>query len=113
MLYRDLNADGLPDISGGLVYFIASSTAVSYEVVIASATGKEKFALLANRNLAADVYDYFSMDLPTLSMNGAYWPSAGEDIFDTRRDRDAFIQHLVGIGCEPDQRETPQSGGKR
>src|SRR5437867_4367007 len=82
LLYRDLNADGLPDISGGLVYFIASSTAVSNEVVIASATGKEKFALLANRNLAADVYDYFSMDLPTLSMNGAYWPSAGEDIFE-------------------------------
>lgn len=29
---------------------------------------------------------------------------AGEDIFDADRDRDAFIQYLLTIGCEPDQR---------
>src|SRR5438093_8292303 len=102
LLYRDLDADGLPDISGGLVYFIASSTAVSNEVVIASATGKEKFALLANGNLAADVYDYFSMDLPTLSMNGAYWPSAGEDIFE--------ILNPSTAGNEKDTRQLLSSG---
>ena len=102
LLYRDLDADGLPDISGGLVYFIASSTAVSNEVVIASATGKEKYALLANRNLAADVYDFFSMDLPTLSMNGAYWPSAGEDIFE--------VLNPSTAGNEKDTRQLLSSG---
>jgi hypothetical protein len=32
---------------------------------------------------------------------------AGEDIFDADRNRDAFIQHLVAIGCEPDRRVSP------
>src|SRR2546427_65016 len=82
-------------------YYVGDSSDPN-RIVSASATGKEKYALLANRNLAADVYDFFSMDLPTLSMNGAYWPSAGEDIFE--------VLNPSTAGNEKDTRQLLSSG---
>jgi hypothetical protein len=32
---------------------------------------------------------------------------AGEDVFDTARDRAAFDRHLLAIGCEPDRLRPP------
>ncbi len=78
----DINADGFYDISGGLLYFVAKQTnAISGEVVIASATGTETSASLAHGWVQTDV-DGTNLATGTLALNGAYWPSATEDIFE-------------------------------
>lgn len=83
LLYRDFDNDTLPDLSGGLVYFIAQSTDVTGEVVIPSAVGDETWALLANGNLAADMIPPFvDLGMPILYLNGSYWPSSGDDIYE-------------------------------
>jgi len=85
LLIRDDDGDGLADISGGIVYFISPpETAVTGEVVTPfyDARNKTTKAQLANGNLVADVYDFFNLDLPTLSLGSLYWPSAGEDVYE-------------------------------
>jgi hypothetical protein len=85
VLAKDLDGDGLTDISGGIVYFISPpTTAVTGEVVTPfwDAENETTKGQLANGNLVADVYGFFNLALPTLTMGGMYWPSAGEDIYE-------------------------------
>jgi len=90
----DLNADNFYDISGGLLYFIAKQTnAVSGEVVIASATGTETSASLANGWIETDV-DGTNLATATLALGSVYWPSAAEDIFEEP------IVDTTGLGDE-------------
>ncbi len=84
-LYRDLDADGLADLSGGLVYFISQTTNTEAgEVVIASAAGNETSAMLANGFVAVDIVDPFvDLGMPRLFLNGSYWPSSTDVIAET------------------------------
>ncbi|MFA5892185.1 MAG: S8 family serine peptidase, partial [Actinomycetota bacterium] len=91
LLWKDLNADGIPDISGGIVYFIsnAATAAVVGEVVTPfwHAQSQTTRAQLANENLSADILPFGlfgagGMELPTLYLDGGYWPGAGEDIWE-------------------------------
>jgi uncharacterized protein YfaP (DUF2135 family) len=78
----DIDMDGFYDVSGGLLYYIANRTnSISGEVVIVSATGSETTASLANGWIETDV-DGFDLFMATLSLDGMYWPSAGEDIWE-------------------------------
>jgi len=90
LLLKDLNADGIADISGGIVYFIsnAATAAVVGEVVTPVWDAENgTTAQLANENLTADILPTtglfgIAMELPTLYLDGEYWPSAGEDIWE-------------------------------
>lgn len=76
-------SDGIPDISGGLLYFIGNTTAsISGEVVIASATGAETTANLANGDIATDIVGYDTIVTLKLYQDGNYWPSSYEDIYE-------------------------------
>lgn len=78
----DLNSDGFYDISGGLLYYVSNQLAsVAGETVILSATGTETGASLANGWIESDVQGW-SLYGPTLALDGAYWPSSGEDIWE-------------------------------
>ncbi|MFQ5907303.1 MAG: S8 family serine peptidase [Thermoplasmata archaeon] len=84
-LYRDLDMDGLADLSGGLVYFISQTTNTEVgEVVITSAVGNETYALLANGFVAIDIVEpSVDLGMPRLFLNGSYWPSSTDVIAET------------------------------
>ncbi len=78
----DANGDGIADISGGLLYFIGKRTnSIANEVVIASATGAETSASLANGWIETDAQGV-NLFTATMALNGAYWPSSGEDLYE-------------------------------
>lgn len=78
----DIDADGYYDVSGGLLYYISNDLAsVTDETVIATATGSETSASLASGWIETDV-QAGNLYGPTLYLNGAYWPSSGEDIWE-------------------------------
>ena len=82
----DLNGDGVSDVSGGLLYFIASSTTVTGETVIGSIAGQTT-ALLANRDIATDITGRFMFEPATrLWLNSGpttlYLPGSTEDIIE-------------------------------
>ena len=90
----DIDGDGLYDLSGGLLYFIATQTgAIAGEIVIAVALGTESAAALVNGWIETDV-DGFSLFTATLALDGMYWPSAGEDIIEV------VIADTTGLGDE-------------
>ncbi|TLZ49560.1 MAG: hypothetical protein E6K18_07865, partial [Methanobacteriota archaeon] len=77
--------DGVQDISGGLLYFIGSSSHVARDTVIANATGAETGANLANGWIAVNVTGYRSWIPPSqVFLNDGttdfYLPGATEDI---------------------------------
>ena len=85
----DLTGDGIPDVSGGLLYFIASSTSVTGETVINSITGSETTATLAHPDVATDITGWFDFRAPTQMWlrpisPGAdtYLPGSTEDIYE-------------------------------
>jgi len=107
ILTRDMDGDGLADISGGIVYFISHEDApVSNELVtpVWDAKNEETIANLANGNLVGDIVPGASiarpatLELPTLTMGGEYWPSATESIFEV------LIASATGT-----EKTTPQS----
>src|SRR5438552_3115312 len=78
----DANGDGIADVSGGLLYFIGKRTnSIANEVVIASATGAETSASLANGWIETDAQGV-NLFTATMALNGAYWPSSGEDLYE-------------------------------
>ena len=78
----DANGDGVADVSGGLLYFIGKQTnSISNEVVIASATGAETSASLAHGWIQTDSQGV-NLFTATMSLDGTYWPSSGEDIYE-------------------------------
>ena len=78
----DINSDGYYDVSGGLLYYVANDLAsVTDEAVIASATGTETSASLANGWIESDVVGT-NLYGPTLALDGLYWPGSGEDIWE-------------------------------
>lgn len=94
LLFRDDDADGLADISAGIVYFIAQpGLDVTGEVVTPFYDSDDDTtkAELDNGNLTADILPFAcapcffgtgGLELPTLFLDGLYWPSAGEDIWE-------------------------------
>lgn len=106
----DLTGDGVPDVSGGLLYFIASSSPITGEVVINSITGTEPSANLANGDVAIDVLGLnlaagIRMWTPPTQLTlrppvGAdvYLPGATEDLYEeyTGTGADAGTQWALG-----------------
>ncbi len=82
----DLTGDGVSDVSGGLLYFIASSSRVTGEVVIASITGTQTGAALANRGVAVDVTGLRMFEPIALTLESGptslYLPGMTEDIIE-------------------------------
>jgi len=80
--------DGVDDISGGLLYFIASSQQITGEVVISNAVGTETSANLANGWVAVDMNGFFSFfpatNLWLVDPLGFpnYFPGMTEDIYE-------------------------------
>ncbi len=96
----DLTGDGVADISGGLLYYISNRTrTIPNEVVISSATGKEKKATLAHGWIETDTWglpgvsEY--MNAVTLTQNSTYWPSSTEDIRTTLLTNQAVTDGMV------------------
>jgi len=90
----DADGDGIFDVSGGLLYFVATRTnSITDEVVLASATGTETSANLANGWIETDV-EGFNLYMATMYQNGNYWPSSGEDIWEP------IIPDTTGAGNE-------------
>src|SRR5439155_1411086 len=54
---------------------------IANEVVIASATGAETSASLANGWIETDAQGV-NLFTATMALNGAYWPSSGEDLYE-------------------------------
>ena len=86
----DLNGDGISDVSGGLLYFISSSTSVTGETVIDPIQGTETGATLANSDVAVDITGWFDFKAPTQlwleriapPAAPSYFPGATEDIYE-------------------------------
>src|SRR3989449_5226345 len=85
----DLNGDGISDVSGGLLYFISSSTAVTGERVLDPIAGQTT-ATLANKDVAVDITGWFDFTAPTRlwleqiapPTAPSYFPGATEDIYE-------------------------------
>src|SRR2546428_3145730 len=85
----DLNGDGISDVSGGLLYFISSSTAVTGERVLDPVSGQTT-ATLANKDVAVDITGWFDFTAPTRlwleqiapPAAPSYFPGATEDIYE-------------------------------
>src|SRR2546426_1485105 len=85
----DLNGDGISDVSGGLLYFISSSTAVTGERVLDPISGQTT-ATLANKDVAVDITGWFDFTAPTRlwleqiapPTAPSYFPGATEDIYE-------------------------------
>jgi len=68
-VWQDVTGDGIPDISGGVLYFLAEpSTAQPMETF--TAVGGEESLTLANGWVAVDFTAGYAMDLPTVTLNG-------------------------------------------
>ncbi len=84
----DLNGDGIQDVSGGILYFIASSTPVTGETVIATITGTEAGANLAFRGAAVDIIGQSPNFVPPTRLwlrqgvQTEYLPGTTEDIYE-------------------------------
>ena len=84
----DLDGDGVDDISGGLLYFIAGSQQISGEYVITNAIGTETSGTLANGWVATDMNGFFTfMPATQLWLQDPnpltyYLPSSTEDIYE-------------------------------
>src|SRR3989304_2334964 len=90
----DADGDGVSDLSGGILYFVGNQlTSVTDEPVIAAATGTETGAALANGWIETDV-EGFNLFTATMALDGMYWPSSGEDIWES------VIDDTTGLGDE-------------
>ncbi len=83
LAYQDVDGDGAPDISGGLLYYISNTQgSVTGEVVIASAIGNETGAKLANGHIVTDIQPYYTLTPSNiLYVNGSYLPFYSEPIY--------------------------------
>ncbi len=84
----DINGDGVQDISGGILYFIANSSRVSDEVVIPSINGTETEANLVFGGEAVDIVGQLPKFVPPThftvvqGLTSHYVPGSTEDIYE-------------------------------
>ncbi len=84
----DLNGDGIADVSGGLLYFIATTTTATGETVIANIAGTETGADLANTGVAVDIIGQIPNFVPPTrlwlqqGLTTHYLPGSTEDLYE-------------------------------
>ena len=84
LCYEDINNDGIPDISGGLLYFISNTQgSVTGEEIMNSTAEARDSAKLAHGHIVTDVDAYYSLwSTLMLYLNGTtYLPFYSEPIY--------------------------------